>query len=343
MPWRETCAMDERLRFVLAAVEDEAVMNEICAEFGISHPDRLQVGSALSGGGARGTEGSQSGAAAPWPGARGGRGRGGSFFARAPSDLGPQEAARHALRASARCGDAGQEHDPRLAAQGGADALATAAASLPAVCFALGGGERAQFGVVRRLQGLVSDRRRAARRSLHDQRCDEPLSVALRGGGQARRGALPPGVRGGVLRVRPAAGDPLGQRAAVRLGGRGRLSRLSVWWIKLGVRPERIDRGKPQQNGRHERLHRTLKEDAVSPPAATTSSGPSRSATSTTMNGRTRPWISPPPRPRFYCASPRAYPCALHEPDYPAEAAVRRVRTNGVIKWAGDLVFISPT
>ena len=37
MPWRETCAMDERLRFVLAAVEDEAVMNEICAEFGISH------------------------------------------------------------------------------------------------------------------------------------------------------------------------------------------------------------------------------------------------------------------------------------------------------------------
>ncbi|MFX5611440.1 integrase core domain-containing protein, partial [Acinetobacter baumannii] len=37
------------------------------------------------------------------------------------------------------------------------------------------------------------------------------------------------------------------------------LSRLAIWWIRLGIRPERIERGKPQQNGRHERMHRTLK------------------------------------------------------------------------------------
>ena len=43
----------------------------------------------------------------------------------------------------------------------------------------------------------------------------------------------------------------------------------------------------------------------------------------------------------LYRASPRAYPCAPREPDDPAEAAVRRVRTNGCIKWAGDLVFVS--
>ncbi len=41
----------------------------------------------------------------------------------------------------------------------------------------------------------------------------------------------------------------------------GGLSRLAVWWIKLGIVPERIEAGHPEQNGRHERMHRTLKQD----------------------------------------------------------------------------------
>ena len=45
------------------------------------------------------------------------------------------------------------------------------------------------------------------------------------------------------------------------------LSRLSVWWIKLGIRPERIEPGEPQQNGRHERMHRTLKAETTQPAA----------------------------------------------------------------------------
>ena len=48
-----------------------------------------------------------------------------------------------------------------------------------------------------------------------------------------------------------------------------RLSQLSAWWIRLGVMPELIEPGKPQQNGRHERMHRTLKAEATRPPAAT--------------------------------------------------------------------------
>jgi putative transposase len=51
--------------------------------------------------------------------------------------------------------------------------------------------------------------------------------------------------------------------ASVGLGG---LSRLAVWFIKLGIRPERIERGHPEQNGRHERMHRSLKEATASPP-----------------------------------------------------------------------------
>jgi putative transposase len=49
----------------------------------------------------------------------------------------------------------------------------------------------------------------------------------------------------------------------------GRLSQLSAWWVRLGILPECIEPGKPQQNGRHERMHRTLKADTTRPPART--------------------------------------------------------------------------
>jgi len=45
------------------------------------------------------------------------------------------------------------------------------------------------------------------------------------------------------------------------------LSKLSVWWLRLGIKIERIKHGNPQQNGRHERMHRTLKQDAAKPAA----------------------------------------------------------------------------
>jgi transposase InsO family protein len=52
--------------------------------------------------------------------------------------------------------------------------------------------------------------------------------------------------------------------ASIAAGG---LSALSMWWVELGIRPERIEPGKPQQNGRHERMHLTLKVETASPPA----------------------------------------------------------------------------
>ncbi len=64
-------------------------------------------------------------------------------------------------------------------------------------------------------------------------------------------------------RIRSDNGPPF---ATPGLGG---LSELSVWWIRLGITPERIEPGEPQQNGRHERMHRTLKEDTTSPPSPT--------------------------------------------------------------------------
>lgn len=64
-------------------------------------------------------------------------------------------------------------------------------------------------------------------------------------------------------RIRSDNGPPF---ATVGLGG---LSELSVWWIRLGIEPERIEPGEPQQNGRHERMHRTLQEETANPPSPT--------------------------------------------------------------------------
>ncbi|HZZ61537.1 MAG TPA: integrase core domain-containing protein [Roseiarcus sp.] len=139
------------------------------------------------------------------------------------------------------------------------------------------------------------------------------------------------------LSIRSDNGPPF---ASVGAGG---LSQLAVWWIKLGIRPERIDPGKPQQNGRHERMHRTLKAETAAPPAATLAEQQRRFDAFRAVYNHERPhealdFATP---ASLYRASDRAYPRLLREPDYPDGAAVRQVRSNGVIKWAGDLVFVS--
>jgi len=120
------------------------------------------------------------------------------------------------------------------------------------------------------------------------------------------------------------------------------LTVLSAWWIKLGVRPERIEPGKPQQNGRHERFHRTLQE-AMQPPSADRAAQAERFAAFRQDYNHERPHQALDQRPPadFYDRSPRPLPADLPEPDYPPEAAVRKVRSNGEIKWRGDLVHIS--
>lgn len=120
------------------------------------------------------------------------------------------------------------------------------------------------------------------------------------------------------------------------------LTALSVWWIKLGIRHERIDPGHPQQNGRHERFHRTLLE-AMQPPCADRAAQSARFAAFARDYNIERPHeaLGQKTPASLYSRSPRGMPDRLLEPDYPAEAAVRRVRSNGVIKWKGDLVHVS--
>lgn len=124
--------------------------------------------------------------------------------------------------------------------------------------------------------------------------------------------------------------------------GAGGLSRLAIWWIKLGIKPERIAAGKPQQNGRHERLHRTLKEDTAAPPAASVTAQQQRFDAFRAMYNAERPHeaLGQKTPASLYQPSPRPYPERLEDPSYGPQAAIRRVRSNGQIKWAGQLVFV---
>lgn len=125
--------------------------------------------------------------------------------------------------------------------------------------------------------------------------------------------------------------------------GAGGLSRLAVWWVKLGICPERIEPGHPEQNGRHERMHLTLKQECCHPPAATPQAQQLRfDAFGLSFNfERPHQALDLQPPGAFYRPSPRPYPVVLEDPCYPADAAVRRVRSNGEIRWKGKLIFVS--
>jgi len=120
------------------------------------------------------------------------------------------------------------------------------------------------------------------------------------------------------------------------------LTALSAWWIKLGIRHERIDPGHPQQNGRHERFHLTLLE-AMRPVEPNRAAQERRFAAFARDYNEQRPHEALGQRPpaSAYQPSPRQMPDRLPEPVYPPEAAVRKVRSNGEIKWRGDLIAIS--
>lgn len=139
------------------------------------------------------------------------------------------------------------------------------------------------------------------------------------------------------LAIRTDNGPPF---ASVGAGG---LAPLSVWWVKLGIIPERIKPGHPEQNGRHERLHRTLKQDAIKPPAATKEAQQARcdSFLSVYDNERPHEALGQVPPANLYLPSPRQYPERLGDMQYPPLTEIRRVRSNGQIKWRGELVFVS--
>ena len=125
--------------------------------------------------------------------------------------------------------------------------------------------------------------------------------------------------------------------------GAAGLTRLAVHWIKLGIRLERTDPAAPQQNGRHERMHGTLKAETARPPADTAGEQQARFDRFRADFNHNRPHeaLGQETPASHFRPSPRPYPQRIDEPAYAPDQAVRRVRSNGEIKWGGDLIFVS--
>jgi putative transposase len=135
--------------------------------------------------------------------------------------------------------------------------------------------------------------------------------------------------------IRSDNGVPFSSRAP------GGLSELSVWWIKLGIRHERIEPGHPEQNGSHERMHRTLKAETTKPAEGSITAQQRRFLRFQREFNEERPHealgMSPPVD--HYESSARPYPRRLEGPSYSDEYVVRRVSSAGKASFKGRLIY----
>jgi len=137
--------------------------------------------------------------------------------------------------------------------------------------------------------------------------------------------------------IRTDNGPPFAGRGA------GGLSGLSLWWTRLGIRVERIQPGRPQQNARHERFHKTLKESTASPAASSLQAQQMRFDAFQLTYNEQRPHEALADRypAEVYQPSARRYPTALRPIEYPPELPTRLVGTQGEIYWRNQRLFLT--
>ena len=137
--------------------------------------------------------------------------------------------------------------------------------------------------------------------------------------------------------IRTDNGPPF---SSLTLGG---LSHLAVWWIRLGIRPERIAPGRPDQNGRHERMHRTLKHEAVGPMKLDFRAQQARFDQWRKEYNELRPHEALGQKPPASCYQPssRPFPAELPEPNYPSNFETRRVNHGGYLLWDRHKYYLS--
>ncbi len=343
MPWKDTPVLEQRMCFVVACVRGEDSLSEVCRRFGVSRKT--------------------------------GRKWVGRFLESGPDGLSDRSRAplHHPNAASAEIVQlvlmAKREHPgwgPRKLVPW--LRVRHPGIELPAPSTA--------GGILRR-HGLVIPRKRVRRtvpwtrpfedctapnetwcidfkgwfRTLDSVRCD-PLTITdacsrmllCCRGLESQKGLL---VRSAMERVFREYGLPATIRsdngtpfASTALGG---LSRLSVSWIKLGIMPERIRPGHPEENGRHERMHLTLKAEIIARPM------PNMRALQKVLDSfrwefneeRPHEALGQNPPASVYRPSERSYPSRIREVEYASEMTVRRVRSKGEIKWKGELIYLT--
>jgi transposase InsO family protein len=139
------------------------------------------------------------------------------------------------------------------------------------------------------------------------------------------------------LRIRTDNGVPFATTTLARL------SKLSAWWVRLGILPEFIEPGRPDQNGRHERMHRTLKAATTRPAAGSLGAQQRRFNTFREEFIHVRPHeaLEQQTPAACYHPSPRSMPDRLPPLEYPDRFEVRYVSANGGIRWNHRWVNVS--
>jgi len=342
MSWKETCAMDERVMFIGECLRGEAPMSALCERYGISRKTGYK-----------------------WLGRYRAEPESG-LLDRSRAPLRPacgmgEEVAMAILRLRRRRPYWGPRKLRRVLAEQNPGWAWPAASSIGDLL------RREGLSMGRRRRGALSPASRPFLdvaeandvwsadfkgwfRTGDGERCD-PLTISdnhsrylltcriVRPTGEGVRPSFVRAFRehGLPRAIRSDNGPPFASQGA------GGLSKLAVEWLKLGIRLERIEPGQPQQNGRHERMHRTLKAETSRPPAPSPEAQQRRFDRFRRRYNQERPHeaLGQQTPQSHYTTSPRAYPAKLEEPWYDADHAVRRVRTSGDIKWGGDFVFIS--
>jgi transposase InsO family protein len=117
-----------------------------------------------------------------------------------------------------------------------------------------------------------------------------------------------------------------------------RLTRLAVWLLELDVEPVYSDPGHPEQNGRHERMHRELKGEATRPPGYNLQGQQRKLNAFVRFYNEIRPHdaLGKVPPAKIHTPSSRPFPTRIREWDYPKEFVERRVSRNGAIRWGHD-------
>lgn len=125
----------------------------------------------------------------------------------------------------------------------------------------------------------------------------------------------------------------------------GGLSQLAVWWIRLGIRLERTRRRHPEDNGAHERMHRTLKAEATRPARRTPELQQRAFNRFRTVYNQERPHeaLDMQTPGSLYVRSERRMPRRLPPLAYPEGFQTRRVNQHGQVRWRGSHCFVSET
>jgi putative transposase len=345
MSWLETNPVIERVKFIAAYTSGLYRMSELCAHFGVSRPTGYQWVARFAAEGAAGLE-DRSHAPHRCP----------HLMAETTKDLVLDARAKHPYWGSAKLRVRLIEENPLV--------------TIPA---------RSRIDALLRREGKLRQRRARPGNDVHPgstplvaEQPNDLWTIDFKGEFRVGDGSMcfPLTVQDastrflpGITILRSTASDPV--RAALEVmfrqhgmplrmrsdngapfvastAWRG-LSRLSVWWIQLGIRHERNRRGCPQDNPRHERMHRTLKEETARPPQPTLAAQQVRTDVFRAEYNHLRPHESHDQKTpgSLYSDSPRAFPERLAGPEYAGHLEKRRVSSEGDFTFHGHSIFLS--